>query len=87
MINHGAGITVPSSLNKKSEHVLFFLWQSYAERHPGQQVGLQLMKVQIFLTQGKVYAACDALKALGDLQYKPGVVSAQSSFVLYFCGY
>ena len=33
------------------------------------------MKVQIYLSQGKVYAACDALKALGDLQYKLGVVS------------
>ncbi|KAK7102253.1 signal recognition particle subunit SRP72-like [Littorina saxatilis] len=52
------------------------LIQEYAERHQDQQISLQLMKVQIYLSQGKVYAACDALKALGDLQYRPGMVSA-----------
>ena len=49
--------------------------QEYAEQHPDKHLSLQLMKVQIYLSQGKVYAACDALKALGDMQYKLGVVS------------
>ncbi|XP_076469233.1 signal recognition particle subunit SRP72-like [Babylonia areolata] len=53
------------------------LMQAYADTHPDQQFTLQLTKVQIYLSQGKVYPACEALKALGDdIQYKPGVVSA-----------
>ncbi|KAL8611218.1 hypothetical protein ACOMHN_013649 [Nucella lapillus] len=52
------------------------LIQGYADTHPDQQFQLQLTKVQVYLSQGKVYPACDALKALGDVQYRPGVVSA-----------
>lgn len=50
--------------------------QAYADSHADKRFSLQLMTAQIYLSQGKVYSACDALKALGELQYKPGVVSA-----------
>nr|KAG5711405.1 hypothetical protein BaRGS_025832 [Batillaria attramentaria] len=50
--------------------------QGYAEVNPDMWFSLQLMIAQIYLSQGKVYAACDALKSLGEFQYKPGVVSA-----------
>jgi hypothetical protein len=56
-----------------------FVWQGYADKHKDEALNLQLVKVQIFLSQGNVYGACDALKALGDLQYKPGVVSGTTT--------
>ena len=31
---------------------------------------------QLQLTAGSIYKACDALKQLGDLKYKPGLVSS-----------
>eukprot|EP00745_Piridium_sociabile_P011810 TRINITY_DN184278_c0_g1_i1.p2 TRINITY_DN184278_c0_g1~~TRINITY_DN184278_c0_g1_i1.p2 ORF type:complete len:107 (-),score=34.53 TRINITY_DN184278_c0_g1_i1:9-329(-) len=51
------------------------LLQGYADGHPDDHFSLQLTKVQVYLSQGKVYPACESLKALGDMQYKPGVVS------------
>jgi hypothetical protein len=59
--------------------VFKFVWQGYADKHKDEALNLQLVKVQIFLSQGNVYGACDALKALGDLQYKPGVVSGKTT--------
>ena len=38
-------------------------------------MSVQLAIAQLHLSHGVVYKACDALKELGELQYKPGVVS------------
>ncbi|KAK3095763.1 hypothetical protein FSP39_018742 [Pinctada imbricata] len=50
--------------------------QDYVEDNPEKAVSTKLVMVQLHLTQGGVYKACDCLKSLGDLQYKQGVVSA-----------
>lgn len=50
--------------------------KTYSDSNPSQSVSIKLVMAQIHLTQGHVYNACDALKTLGKLQYKPGVVSA-----------
>ena len=47
---------------------------------------VQLAIAQLHLSHGVVYKACDALKGLGDLQYKPGVVSGMFTF-LCVCAY
>ncbi|XP_033757773.1 signal recognition particle subunit SRP72-like [Pecten maximus] len=52
------------------------LMQDYAKVHPEQSVKIHLASAQIHLVHGEVYQACDDLKSLGDLQYRPGVVSA-----------
>ena len=44
------------------------------EEHPDKTVSTTLVMAQLHLSQGGVYQACDRLKELGDLQYKPGVV-------------
>ena len=38
-------------------------------------MSVQLAIAQLHLSHCVVYKACDALKELGELQYKPGVVS------------
>ena len=37
-------------------------------------VNLKLTLAQLYLTQGSVYQACDALRTLDDLTYSPGIV-------------
>lgn len=49
--------------------------QDYAATHPDKALTTKLVMAQLYLTQGHVYEACESLKALGDLRYKPGVVS------------
>ncbi|KAK3582757.1 hypothetical protein CHS0354_015281 [Potamilus streckersoni] len=48
----------------------------YSKAHPEHTLSVLLATAQLYLGQGSVYQACDCLKALGDLQYKLGVVSA-----------
>ena len=50
------------------------VFQAYIEEHPDKTVSTTLVMAQLHLSQGGVYQACDRLKELGDLQYKPGVV-------------
>ncbi|XP_045189095.2 signal recognition particle subunit SRP72-like [Mercenaria mercenaria] len=52
------------------------LLQDYIKTQKGSVVGVWLTIAQLYLSVGSVYPACDALKQLGDLQYKPGMVSA-----------
>ena len=54
-------------------------FQKFSASHPEKSVSVQLAVAQFHLSHGTVYKACDALKGLGDLQYKPGVVSSSSS--------
>ncbi|XP_064601701.1 signal recognition particle subunit SRP72-like [Liolophura sinensis] len=42
----------------------------------GTDITAKLTMAQLCLAQGSVSKACDALRSLGDLSYKPGVVSA-----------
>ncbi|XP_060577385.1 signal recognition particle subunit SRP72-like [Ruditapes philippinarum] len=42
----------------------------------GSFIDVWLTIAQLHLSVGSVYQACDSLKKLGDLQYKPGMVSA-----------
>ena len=46
---------------------------------------VQLAIAQLHLSHGVVYKACDALKGLGDLQYKPGVVSGMDVHIWLTC--
>lgn len=48
--------------------------QDYAANHPDKALTTKLVMAQLYLTQGHVYEACESLKSLGDLRYKPGVV-------------
>ncbi|XP_067657986.1 signal recognition particle subunit SRP72-like [Haliotis asinina] len=50
--------------------------QTYVKSHPDQCFSIQLVIAQLYLSQGAVYQACDALKTLGDITYRPGIVSA-----------
>ncbi|XP_025107993.1 signal recognition particle subunit SRP72-like [Pomacea canaliculata] len=69
-------ISAAQHVRDKNMDKAMAMLQAYRNSHPDKQFTLQLMMAQIYLSQGSVYAACDALKALGDLQHKPGVVSA-----------
>lgn len=60
---------------KKAEQAQKLL-NDYASTHPDKALTTKLVMAQLYLTQGHVYEACESLKALGDLRYKPGVVSA-----------
>ncbi|KAK6186337.1 hypothetical protein SNE40_008389 [Patella caerulea] len=60
---------------KKLEQAVELL-REYVEKHPDQSFSLQLVISQLYLTQGAVYPACDTLKSLGVLRYKPGIISA-----------
>ncbi|CAG5120167.1 unnamed protein product, partial [Candidula unifasciata] len=60
--------------DKKIEEAVELL-QEYVKIHPSEAFKAQLIISQLYLNQGSVYLACDALKALGDLAYKPGIVS------------
>lgn len=44
------------------------------KKQKGPVVSVWLTIAQLHLTTGSVYKACDALKQLGDLQYRPGMV-------------
>ena len=59
------------------------LFQNFSKSHPEKSVTVQLAIAQLHLSHGVVYKACDALKGLGDLQYKPGVVSRNFREHLY----
>uniref|UniRef100_A0A0B7AE88 Signal recognition particle subunit SRP72 n=1 Tax=Arion vulgaris TaxID=1028688 RepID=A0A0B7AE88_9EUPU len=52
------------------------LLQGYAKTRPKEAFRAQLIISHLYLSQGSVYQACDALKALGVQAYKPGIVSA-----------
>ena len=59
------------------EIILYFfphILKEYAETHPDKALTTKLVMSQLYLSQGHVYEACDLLKSLGDLRYKPGVV-------------
>ncbi|XP_061171362.1 signal recognition particle subunit SRP72-like [Saccostrea echinata] len=60
---------------KKTEEAKNLL-NEYAKSHPDKALTTKLVMAQLYLTQGHVYEACNSLKSLGDLRYKPGVVSA-----------
>lgn len=45
-------------------------------------LSIKLALAQMFLSQGKIYPACEALKSLGAYSYKPGVVSALVSLYM-----
>lgn len=60
---------------KKTEDAKNLL-NEYAKSHPDKALTTKLVMAQLYLTQGHVYEACNSLKSLGDLRYKPGVVSA-----------
>lgn len=48
----------------------------------GTSVTLKLSLAQIYLGQGHIYQVCDTLKDLGELSYKPGVISALVSLYM-----
>lgn len=48
----------------------------------GNAVTLKLTLAQIYLGQGHIYQVCDTLRDLGDLSYKPGVISALVSLYM-----
>ncbi|XP_041368562.1 signal recognition particle subunit SRP72-like [Gigantopelta aegis] len=50
--------------------------QNYVKAHPSSAFAIQLVICQVYLSHGSVYQACSALKSLGELSYKPGIVSA-----------
>ncbi|XP_048746270.2 signal recognition particle subunit SRP72-like [Ostrea edulis] len=52
------------------------LLNDYAGTHPDKALTTKVVMAQLYLTHGHVYEACNSLKSLGDLRYKPGVVSA-----------
>ena len=54
---------------------LSLLIQEFSKSRPEQAAQVKMIVAQLYLNQGKVYQACDALKTLGDDAYRPGVVS------------
>ncbi|XP_076102018.1 signal recognition particle subunit SRP72-like [Mytilus galloprovincialis] len=56
--------------------------KAYEQSHQSRSVSIKMVMAQIYLSQGHVYDACDTLKTMGDLQYKPGVVSAMVTLYL-----
>lgn len=50
--------------------------KEFASTHPEQSDALSFTLVQLLLTQGHVNEACDTLRSMGDVSYKPGVISA-----------
>jgi len=60
--------------DKKVDQALNIL-KEYSTRGKAQGERAQMIVAQLQLGQGRVYQACDALKALGELAYCPGIVS------------
>jgi signal recognition particle subunit SRP72 len=56
--------------------------QEYAARNRENSFNTSMVLVQILLQQDRVSQACSVLQALGDLSYKPGIVSALVSLYL-----
>lgn len=48
----------------------------FAEENSENSLNISFTLVQLLLTQGRVSQACSVLKSLGDVSFKPGVVSA-----------
>ncbi|KAJ8317050.1 hypothetical protein KUTeg_004954 [Tegillarca granosa] len=63
-------------MKEKQTDKAIALLQDYAKDHPSKSLSIKLVMVQLYLNQGLVYPACDVLKSLGDVQYKPGIISA-----------
>ncbi|XP_059161427.1 signal recognition particle subunit SRP72-like [Physella acuta] len=51
------------------------LLKGYVQSHPEMASKTHLIIAQLYLNQGSVYQACEALKALGNEAYKLGIVS------------
>ncbi|KAK0062380.1 signal recognition particle subunit SRP72 [Biomphalaria pfeifferi] len=51
------------------------LLKDYIKVRPEMSFKANMIIAQLHLNQGSVYQACDALKDLGDLAHKPGIVS------------
>ena len=49
-------------------------FQTQISKATDVSVNLKLTLAQLYLTQGSVYQACDALRTLDDLTYSPGIV-------------
>ncbi|XP_064465558.1 signal recognition particle subunit SRP72-like isoform X2 [Ornithodoros turicata] len=50
--------------------------QDYFAKHPNTSLSIPFTLAQLLLVQGHVSKCCQLLKSLGDVSYKPGVVSA-----------
>ncbi|RUS82662.1 hypothetical protein EGW08_009565 [Elysia chlorotica] len=61
--------------DKKAADAITFL-QDFSKSHPEHAFQVKMIIAQLYLNQGSVYQACDALKALGEDANRPGVVSA-----------
>ncbi|KAH9518925.1 Signal recognition particle core component [Bulinus truncatus] len=67
--------------DKKIEDAVSLL-KDYIKKCPEMAFKTNMIIAQLYLNQGSVYQACDALKGLGDLAYKPGLVSTLAALYL-----
>jgi signal recognition particle subunit SRP72 len=66
-------------MNKAAE-----LLQKKVDCNPDCSIQVKLSLAQLYLQQQLGYKACDVLKAMGDLSFKPGVVSALVTLYLNY---
>ena len=57
---------------------IFFRLQKQIAGRKTPSASLKLKLAQLYMTQGHVYQACTVLRDMGNLSYKPGVVSTRS---------
>ncbi|TRY93974.1 hypothetical protein DNTS_021125 [Danionella cerebrum] len=69
-------IQVAQLCREKQHSKAIDLLQRFSDKHPESSSRIKLTMAQLYLTQGHVTKACDTLRSIKELQYKPGMVSA-----------
>uniref|UniRef100_A0A672NF67 Signal recognition particle subunit SRP72 n=1 Tax=Sinocyclocheilus grahami TaxID=75366 RepID=A0A672NF67_SINGR len=69
-------IKVAQLCREKQHNKAIELLQRFSDQHPESASGIKLTMAQLYLTQGHVTKACDILKSLEEIKYKPGMLSA-----------
>ncbi|XP_072292448.1 signal recognition particle subunit SRP72 [Eucyclogobius newberryi] len=69
-------IQVAQLCREKQHGKAIELLQQFSDQHPESASGIKLTMAQLYLVQGHVTKACDVLRSIEELKYKPGIVSA-----------
>uniref|UniRef100_A0A673JE21 Signal recognition particle subunit SRP72 n=1 Tax=Sinocyclocheilus rhinocerous TaxID=307959 RepID=A0A673JE21_9TELE len=69
-------IKVAQLCREKQHNKAIELLQRFSDQHPESASGIKLTMAQLYLTQGHVTKACDILKSIEEIRYKPGMLSA-----------
>uniref|UniRef100_A0A8C1EDI5 Signal recognition particle subunit SRP72 n=1 Tax=Cyprinus carpio carpio TaxID=630221 RepID=A0A8C1EDI5_CYPCA len=69
-------IKVAQLCREKQHNKAIELLQRFSDQHPESASGIKLTMAQLYVTQGHVTKACDILKSIEEMKYKPGMISA-----------